>query len=165
VPVKRRIEKARRDDYPKPWEERPVSLERWERHRDLMMARAVAGRRPEEWWEYEAPIPRPRDSEDEAPVLYEAGLLSAAEIAELMPRWREHYDKANKPDFCFCIGHAKPGDTFASWLEGAAARRAHYRWSGIPREIIKKWDAERVRRARAIRKLKRASAEADRGKA
>src|SRR6516164_5817645 len=74
-------------------------------------------------------------------------------LAELEARWREYFDQAQEPGFTHCIGHAKAGDTFASWLEGAAAKRAHYRWAGIPHELIRKWTAECRRRNEAIRKL------------
>jgi len=117
----------------------------WERHRDELLAEC-AGKRPAAWWDYDALISRPADSDLETPVLYKAGLLSDAEIAELMPWWREQYDKAQEPDFQYCIGTAKPGDTFASWIKGAAAKRAQYRWAGIPRAIIKQWNAERRKR-------------------
>ena len=36
----RRKTKAPIDDRPVPWEERPISRERWQRHRDWMMAAA-----------------------------------------------------------------------------------------------------------------------------
>jgi hypothetical protein len=114
----------------------------WERHRDELLTES-RGRRPAAWWDYDAEIERPKDRDLETPVLYDAGLLSEAEIAELMPQWREHYDKAQEPGFEYCIGTAKPGDTFASWIKGPAAKRAHYRWAGIPREIIKRFNAER----------------------
>jgi hypothetical protein len=84
------------------WEDRPVSLERWERHRDLMMASTAAGRRPDEWWLYERQMERPRDRE--ADVLYQMGELDDAELAELIPRWRDHFDRANEPDFLYCTG-------------------------------------------------------------
>src|SRR5262249_20063389 len=67
------------------------------------------------------------------------------ELAELIPEWREEYEKANEPNFSYCTGHG--------WLRGEAAKRAHYRWAGIPPALVKKWDAERRRRAKTIRKL------------
>src|SRR4028118_1378804 len=122
MPVKRRQPKAR-DDYPRPWEERPVSLERWQRHRERMMAHTRPGRRPEEWWEYEAPIPWP-GYDDETLVLYKAGLLRDEGIAELRAFGRQWDDHAQRPGFSYCKG---PGQ----WLEGAEARRAQYRWAQI----------------------------------
>jgi hypothetical protein len=119
----------------------------WERNRDELLTE-WAGKRPAAWWEYDAEIERPKDADLETQVLYAAGLLSSAEIAELMPEWREQYDKAQEPNFQHCIGTAKPGDTFATWLKGPAAKRAHYKWAGIPRGIVKQWDAERRKRGR-----------------
>ena len=147
MPVKRRIPKAR-DDYPMPWEHRPVSRERWERHRELLLARAGAGRRPPEWWAYESPVPCPCvfDGPRECRVLYEIGELSEEEIEALTPEWRRHYERSHEPLFGYCKGPGK-------WLEGPAARRALYKWAGIPREFIRKWDAERARRTKTIRKL------------
>ncbi len=135
MPVKRRLAKTR-DDYPRPWEPRPVSQERWERHREQILAQTRAGRRPEEWWEYEAPFDYP-GYDDETVALYRAGLLTEEELAELTPWWREQYDKATEPDFSYTVG---PGKI----LKGEAARKAHYRWACIPPNIVKRWDAERV---------------------
>ena len=42
----RRKTKAPIDDRPVPWEEGPISRERWQKHRDWMMAASGAGRRP-----------------------------------------------------------------------------------------------------------------------
>jgi hypothetical protein len=95
---------------------------------------------------------KPPCREDEADLLYMMGELST-ELAELMPRWREDYEKVWQPGFAYCIGHAKPGDTSANWLESAPARRAYLRWAGFPREIIKRWEEERKRRAKTIRML------------
>ena len=146
MPVKRRVAKIR-DDYPRPWEKRPVSRERWERHRATMMARCHAGHRPEEWWEYESPVPRDPDFDvPQCLQLYNMGELSADELAELMPFWRQHYERAQEPDFHYCLG---PG----RFLEGEAAKRALYRWAGIPAVIVRKWNAECARRARLVSKL------------
>ena len=94
----------------------------------------------------------PRGLGDERIALFEMAELTETELAELIPEWRECYEKASEPGFAYCIGHAKPGDTHATWLSGPAARRAQYRWAGIPRALVKKWDAGR-RRAKTIRKL------------
>jgi hypothetical protein len=144
MPVKRRLSKTR-DDYPRPWEDRPVSFERWERHRERILAQTRAGRRPEEWWEYEATIPWP-GYDDETVALYKAGLLDDEELAELMPWWREQYDRSHEPDFGYCGGPGK-------FLKGDEARKAHYRWAQIPPEIVKRWDQESAARAKTIKKL------------
>jgi hypothetical protein len=103
-----------------------------------MMAMAGAGRRPEEWWEYESKVPRPRDLGDAEILLYEMGELTEAEIAELMPRWRERYEQAHSPNFSYCTGN--------SWLKGDAAKQALYRWAGIPPAIVRQWDDENNKR-------------------
>lgn len=138
MPVKRRIAKQR-DDYPKPWEEHPVSLERWMRHRERMLASHISGRRPHEWWEYESPIPWP-GYDNEAVALYDVGLLSEEEIAELMPRWREEFERANRKDFFYVAGPKK-------YLTGAPARKAHYKWANIPPAVLKELTAGSSRRA------------------
>jgi hypothetical protein len=126
----------------------------WVRHRDrLMAAWAKHGKRPAGWWDYESPVPYPRDPDYDAATLFEAQLLADGERAELIAEWRYQFDRAQEPGFSFCIGHAKPSDTFASWLEGAAAKRAHYRWAGIPRSLLTQWTAER----QTIHKLKAAA--------
>jgi hypothetical protein len=129
----RRI-KAQKDDLPRPWEDRPISRERWERHRESMLARSHEGRRPEEWWAYDSPVPRDRDVA-ESIQLYEMGELDAAEMAELMPTWREHFQRGNEPGFAYCRGAG-------NWLKGKAARRALYQWAGIPEPILEQFKAE-----------------------
>jgi hypothetical protein len=122
----------------------------WARHRNHLMRRWRHGWRSQAWWDYEAPIPLPRDQEYEKAALWEANLLSDAERAELEACWREEFERAQEPAFQHCIGHKKQGDTFATWLSGVAAKRAHYKWAGIPRELIRRWTAERWCRNKAI---------------
>jgi hypothetical protein len=105
------------------------SIERWHKHRAELLAQAGAGRRPDEWWIYEQEREPPGLEDNEADLLYEMGELSEEELAELMPQWRRHFDESWEPGFGLCIGHAKPGDTFASWIGGAEGRRLHYRWA------------------------------------
>jgi hypothetical protein len=117
----------------------------WLRHRDwLMTAWAKHGKRPAGWWEFEAPFPRPDEREQSS--LYLAGLLTEAETAELLAFWRKEFERAQPADFRMCLG---PG----RWLQGAAARRAHYLWADIPPSLVRKWAGEHKRRARVIRKL------------
>jgi hypothetical protein len=124
--------------------------ELWFRHRDRLLALfGQQGRRPLAWWRYEAPLPYPGD-DNETAALYEAGLLGADELNEVLSEWRRQFEKAQEPAFTFCVGHAKEGDTFATWLKGAAAKRAHYRWAGIPSSLIRKWTEERQRREQVI---------------
>jgi hypothetical protein len=140
-----RKKKPPKDDRLRPWDDRPISYERWLKHRDHIMASTRAGSRPEEWWTYEKQMPQPRDLGDERITLFEMAELTETELAELMPEWREEYERANEPNFSYCTGHG--------WLRGEAAKRAQYRWAGIPRALIRKWDAARRRRAKTIRKL------------
>ena len=142
--TERRI-KARKDDYPKPWEAHPISRDRWRRHRDRMMEETRAGSRPDEWWEYERKMDPPRSLGEEHVALFEMGELSEEELAELMVHWRERYEKANEPGFSYCTGNG--------WLTGEEAQRRMYCWAGIPPAIVKQWDAARARRARAIKAL------------
>ena len=93
------------------------------------MAWTRAGSRPEEWWEYEKQMPQPCDLGDERITLFEMAELTETELAELMPEWREEYEKANEPNFSYCTGHG--------WPRGEAAKRAQYRWAGIPRAFIR----------------------------
>jgi hypothetical protein len=109
------------------------------------MALTRVGSRPEEWWAYEKQMPQPHDLGEERITLFEMAELTETELAELIPEWREEYERANEPNFSYCIGHG--------WLRGEAAKRALYRWAGVPPVLVKKWDAARRRRAKTIRKL------------
>jgi hypothetical protein len=134
----------------------------WELHRARFMTRFDWGIRPQAWWDFEAPkrrVQQPREYEYEKATLWENGLLTPAEIVQLEKHWREHFDRANEPGwYGHCIGHAKKGDTFATWLHGEDGRRAHYKWAGIPHALIKKWTAHK-RRAKTIRKLEEPTVE------
>ena len=99
--------------------------ELWFRHRDRLLARCGPGRRPAGWWIYESPIRHPNNHDYESAALYEAGLLTKEESVQVVARWRDQFERAQRPGFEHCIGHAKPGDTFATWLKGMAAKRAH----------------------------------------
>jgi hypothetical protein len=130
----------------------------WERTRDyfLMSYAYQDGTRPQAWWDYDAPqlgVKHPRDYDYERAALWEAKLLSDEEVATLETRWREYFEQAREPDFWFCLGIIKPGSTSATWLKGAAARRAHHRWAGIPHALIRKWSAERRRPPKTFRRL------------
>jgi hypothetical protein len=119
----------------------------WLRHRDrLMTAWAKHGRRPHGWWLYESPIPRPRDGTEQS-SLFEAGLLTEAESAELLADWREQFERAYRPNFFHCDG---PGRLFS----GAIARRKHFEWADIPKPLIRRWTEERRRRSRKVERLK-----------
>jgi len=126
----------------------------WERNRDYLMARCHDGQRPAAWWEFDAAIRRPREREYEAAALWEAELLFPEEAAMLETRWREKFDRANGPDWIgYCIGHAKPGDRFATWLKGEEGRRAYYKWAGIPKALVARWTKQRAKTIRRLEKL------------
>jgi hypothetical protein len=84
-----RKKKPPKDDRLRPWDDRPISYERWLKHRDQIMAWTRVGSRPEEWWAYEKQIPQPRDLGDERITLFEMAELTETELAELIPEWRE----------------------------------------------------------------------------
>ncbi|ACL63248.1 hypothetical protein [Methylobacterium nodulans] len=128
MPLKRRRPKRIEDHPPLPHEPRPVERERWERHRDEMLASERPGRRPEEWWAYEAPIPWP-GYDNETVALYRANLLRKDELAELMAGWKEQAEKAKTIGF-YTIG---PGRI----LTGKEAEEAWRRWACIPDELFR----------------------------
>ena len=87
------IHHRERLDYPMPWESRPVSCERWRKHRERLLAECHVGRRPHEWWTYEKGC---RPPEKQTQALYTMGELRADELAKLTQRWREVYEEAVK---------------------------------------------------------------------
>jgi hypothetical protein len=74
-----------------------------------MMAMAGAGRRPLEWWEYETEVERPLDLGDAEIALFEMGELTDAEVAEVMPQWRDRYEQAIEPGFSYLASGATAG--------------------------------------------------------
>lgn len=140
MPVKRRKAKAL-NDYPDFTEDRPVSFERWQRHRERLLAYYRPGKRPPEWWAYESPVPRDPDFDvPECGQLYAVGELSDEELKALLPDWKRNYDRAQRPKVFHCLGPDK-------FLTGRAARLAIYKWAGIPAEYIRRWDRERIPRS------------------
>jgi hypothetical protein len=126
-------------------EERRVA---WFRQRDFLMT--SGGRRPMAWWHYEAGDLSYPGYDLERSTLFAAGLLGAEEAAELLAEWRDDFDRAHRPGFFHCKG---PGRC----LRGAAARRAHYAWADIPRELLIEWTLARRRSARAVRGMRPAA--------
>jgi hypothetical protein len=114
-----RRRKTPKDDYPRPWEVRPISRERWQRHRATMMARDVPGRRPDEWWLYERKCNRPAK---QATALYAMGELRGGELETLMKQWRGHFERMED-----CT---------------AAERRAYLKMLDVPPDVVATWDAE-----------------------
>ena len=105
----------------------------WARHRDRLMEMwAKGGRRPLAWWWLEAGELDYPGYELERSTLYEAGLLTGTEKAELLAYWKHEFDRACRPDFFICLG---PG----RFLEGEEAREAHCRWADIPAALVEQW--------------------------
>ena len=117
----RRKTKPPLDDYPMPWEDSPVTRERWQKHRARMMAACHEGRRPIEWWLYELGRWPP---ENQTQTLYTMGVLRAEEIAKLMKFWRIAYEDTNK--------------------RTPEQRQKYLDFHSVPHELVAQWDAERV---------------------
>jgi hypothetical protein len=115
----------------------------WLRVRDEAMRWfAHSGRRPPGWWTYEAPalgLAWP-GYEQQAVVLYEAGVLEGAELAELLQFWREEFDRCHASDFTVTRPWPEP------MLTGKRARAAHLAWANIPPSLLEQFRAERRRR-------------------
>jgi hypothetical protein len=127
--------------------------EAWLCHCERLMGgmHARNGHRPAAWWRFDVPPGLDYPGYDrERPTLFTAGLLGEQEARYLLTWWREQFQRAWQPEFFFCEG---PGKFF----DGAVARRKHYVWADIPRELVRKWTAERRRRGRTIRKLEAAA--------
>jgi hypothetical protein len=109
----------------------------WTSNRNLLMQRYARGaRRPLAWWKFESSVAWPgRDHERAA--LFRAEVLADDERAELVACWRAEFDKAQQDGFRFCAGLGR-------FLQGATARRAHYRWADIPNELVQRWSAQQL---------------------
>jgi hypothetical protein len=135
----------------RPWEDRPVSKERWQYWSAHLLLQGGPGRRPEEWWVYEKQMKPPCacSDEHETALLFEMGELGPEEIAELEPQWREHYAQAAKAAKHGYLSSGGSGYVDGKWVDhserltGEAARQAYLRWAGIPRRYVAEWDAER----------------------
>ena len=121
------------DDTPTPWEKRPVSRERWQKHRAWFMDGCV-GTRPEEWWLYEQGREPP---ENEAQVLYAMCELRGEELAKVMKWWRRAYEEANEV--------LDVGGSFGTVRKTPAQRQAYLDHYDVPTELVEKWDAERTK--------------------
>jgi len=109
----------------------------WTRGRDTAMTLwGKRCRRPQAWWEFESPVGYP-GYDHEKSVLYEHGLLTEEERAELIADWRAEFARAQQPDFFLPV---EPGKI----LHGDRARRAHYRWADIPAALVAQWTDERT---------------------
>jgi hypothetical protein len=136
---------------PEPFKSDAERSAAWFAHRDVLLARhGRHGRRPHGWWSYEAGDLRYPGYNAEPATLYTAGLLGEEEARELVSNWRREFERAQQANFFHCEG---PG----RFLAGAAARRAHYRWAGIPRDLLREWKAQRRRQGQRARKLEAAA--------
>jgi hypothetical protein len=79
--------------------------EAWTRHRArLMELWGQHGRRPIAWWLYEAGELDCPEYDFECSALFEAGLLTESEQAELLAYWRHEFDRACRPGFFPLLG-------------------------------------------------------------
>jgi hypothetical protein len=113
--------------------------EAWEKHRELVMAQhAHGGRRPRAWWVFDAGDLRYPGYDRERSFLFERGLLADAERFELLDWWKAEFERSYDPDFFYT---ERPGEI----IEGARARREHYKWADIPRFLVETWTASKRR--------------------
>jgi hypothetical protein len=117
----------------------------WERHGEAVMAMwGRSGRRPQIWWELEAPalgLKWPGYFNEQS-YLFEHNVLSEQESVELLTFWRKEFERTYNPNFFYTEA---PGKI----LEGAAARKKHFDWADIPTTLRWQWRTERRRRPRA----------------
>ena len=116
----------------------------WREHGAEIMARwGRGGRRPQIWWEFEAPALGLKwpGYFNERSYLRDAGVLAAEEKAKLEHEWKMEFERAQAPDFTL-------NDGGGELLVGDCARAAHYRWADIPDKLVKRWTAARRRRER-----------------
>ena len=104
----------------------------WEKYGPEAMAMwGRGGRRPQGWWEFEAPPDLHRTYATERSTLYERGLLGIDEAVQLEAEWRRGFDEAQK-------------------FSTDAEREQHYREIDLPASLRRRWSAAaRRRRARA----------------
>jgi hypothetical protein len=124
---------------PAPFASEDEARELWFVHRDrLLELFGRPGRKPLGWWKYEAPelgLTWP-GYDHERSALYEVGLLTSTEVAELTAMWRREFMRAQSPDFFLALG---PDQI----LRGQAAREAQYRWLDLPDSLLATWLEER----------------------
>jgi hypothetical protein len=100
----------------------------WEEHRDeCLRLWGQHGRRPMAWWCFDAPglgLKWPGHDHEQA-YLFEAGILSEAERAELLASWRREFDRDHSP--------------------------AHLNWADVPQSLRQQWQAERVQAKKSPR--------------
>jgi hypothetical protein len=99
----------------------------WIENRDrLLQLFAHNGRRPQAWWQFEAPFKYPGFNLERS-TLWAAGLLGAAEARELEASWREEFNRSLAPDFTFCA------------LRGREAHIANLVLHDVPAALAEQW--------------------------
>jgi hypothetical protein len=112
----------------------------WEKYGPEAMARwGHGGRRPQGWWEFEAPPDLHRVYATERSTLYERGLLGIDEAAQLEREWRQGFDQAQKLS--------------------DAEREQHYREIDLPASLRRRWSAAERRRRGASPRMRAKGAE------
>jgi hypothetical protein len=120
--VKRKTETVESDEFPKPWDDTPITRTAWLKWRDRLLASEAPGRRPQGWWKYEHQKDPP-EGIDGSIYLWRIGELRGGERAQVEAWWRTYYDEARKlPD-----------------------RTAYWRWKDIPPELVELWDQRAVK--------------------
>jgi hypothetical protein len=106
----------------------------WAQHRAEVMARwGSNGRRPQGWYEFEAPPDLERVYARERSMLYGRGLLGIDEAARLEDEWRQGFDEAQ------------------TRFSTDAERERYYQEIDLPESLRKRWSAARGRRERRHR--------------
>jgi hypothetical protein len=112
----------------------------WETARAELLQRSQPGRRPQGWWQFDSGDLQYPGEHLERSTLWRLGLLDEGEKRQLEAEWLHEFNYAQAPDFS--VPRPWPHEA----LEGHRARREHYRWADIPRELVKTWRVERRRR-------------------
>jgi hypothetical protein len=112
-----------RDAYDDAFADEGQARRAWALHREHILATYHTTRRPWGWRMFDRPEVPWRGLDRERSILWRVGAFTEAERLELEQTWRRDFDDAQR-------------------LNGADARRKHLAWADVPRELIKKWNAE-----------------------
>ena len=132
----------------------------WFAHRDRLLMHCSHGQRPAGWWDYECPVPRPRDRDHAEAALFEAGLLAEREVEELVAQWRRDFERTQESPvhvlrrLCEAGRYGRDLDPGQGRQERRSIDGAEFRKGCSGNET-----AERRRRSNAIRQLETAAAE------
>jgi hypothetical protein len=103
-----------RDSYDDAFTDESAVLAAWEQHRQTLLAGYAIGRRPWAWRAIDRPELPWRGYDRERSGLWRAGALGAAEKTTLERQWRKDFEAGRD-----------------------------LKWADVPRELIRKWRAER----------------------